>query len=279
MMKNIVWPPAISLSLLLLSWQAIASFHIFILTAIWNFFAWQSPVPDWRFLSSPTALIFALPSELGSGSLLADAGRTFLHSATSFLIAFLLSLVLAILLRSYDWLCAGLEPIMKALSGIPPVMLLPILSLALGLGSSCIVALGILGATLFTSLIVLKLFQALPPDLTKMLENLGYSRFAIWMWELSTISSNLFLAGRECLRWSLILVVVGEMQIGDISHGIGYYVNSARLNQSYELVYLGIVACGVIILFFQVLLNLLSLSTHAFLKQILLRNKLSISIH
>jgi ABC-type nitrate/sulfonate/bicarbonate transport system permease component len=168
---------------------------------------------------------------------------------------------------------------MKALSGIPPVMLLPILSLALGLGSNCIIALGILGATLSTSLIVLKLLQGLPPDLSKMLENLGYSRLAIWLWQLSTLSSSLFIAGRECLRWSLILVVVGEMQIGDISHGIGYYVNTARLNQSYELVYLGIIACGIITLLFQVLLNLLSFSTHTLLKQTLLRRKLAIFTH
>lgn len=278
-MKNIVWQPVIFLSLLLLLWQMISAGHMFVLTAIWNFCAWQPPVPDWRFLSSPIDLILALPSELAAGSLIADAGRTFLHSAAAFAIAFGLSLTLAILLRSYDWLCAGLEPIMKALSGIPPVMLLPILSLALGLGSNCIVALGILGATLSTSLIVLKLLQGLPPDLSKMLENLGYSRLAIWLWQLSTLSSSLFIAGRECLRWSLILVVVGEMQIGDISHGIGYYVNTARLNQSYELVYLGIIACGVITLLFQVLLNLLSFSTHTLLKQILLRRKLAIFTH
>jgi NitT/TauT family transport system permease protein len=278
-MKNIVWQPVIFLSLLLLLWQMISSGHMFVLTAIWNFCAWQPPVPDWRFLSSPIDLILALPSELATGSLIADAGRTFIHSAAAFAIAFGLSLTLAILLRSYDWFCAGLEPIMKALSGIPPVMLLPILSLALGLGSNCIVALGVLGATLSTSLIVLKLLQGLPPDLTKMLENLGYSRLAIWLWQLSSLSSSLFIAGRECLRWSLILVVVGEMQIGDISHGIGYYVNTARLNQSYELVYLGIIACGVITLLFQVLLNLLSFSTHTLLKQILLRSKSAIFTH
>lgn len=278
-MKNIVWQPVIFLSLLLLLWQMISAGHMFVLTAIWNFFAWQPPVPDWRFLSSPIDLILALPSELATGSLIVDAGRTFIHSAAAFAIAFGLSLTLAILLRSYDWLCAGLEPIMKALSGIPPVMLLPILSLALGLGSNCIIALGILGATLSTSLIVLKLLQGLPPDLSKMLENLGYSRLAIWLWQLSTLSSSLFIAGRECLRWSLILVVVGEMQIGDISHGIGYYVNTARLNQSYELVYLGIIACGIITLLFQVLLNLLSFSTHTLLKQTLLRRKLAIFTH
>jgi NitT/TauT family transport system permease protein len=278
-MKNIVWQPIIFLSLLLFLWQMIAYGHTFVLTTIWNFCAWQPPVPDWRFLSSPIDLILALPSELATGSLIADAGRTFIHSAAAFAIAFGLSLTLAILLRSYDWFCAGLEPIMKALSGIPPVMLLPILSLALGLGSNCIVALGVLGATLSTSLVVLKLLQGLPPDLTKMLENLGYSRLAVWLWNLSSLSSSLFIAGRECLRWSLILVVVGEMQIGDISHGIGYYVNTARLNQSYELVYLGIIACGVITLLFQVLLNLLSFSTHTLLKQILLRRKLAISTH
>jgi NitT/TauT family transport system permease protein len=278
-MKNIVWQPVIFLSLLLFLWQMIAYGHTFVLTAIWNFCAWQPPVPDWRFLSSPIDLILALPSELATGSLIADAGRTFIHSAAAFAIAFGLSLTLAILLRSYNWFCAGLEPIMKALSGIPPVMLLPILSLALGLGSNCIIALGILGATLSTSLIVLKLLQGLPPDLTKMLENLGYSRLAIWLWQLSSLSSSLFIAGRECLRWSLILVVVGEMQIGDISHGIGYYVNTARLNQSYELVYLGIIACGVITLLFQVLLNLLSFSTHTLLKQILLRSKLATFNH
>jgi ABC-type nitrate/sulfonate/bicarbonate transport system permease component len=278
-MKNIVWQPVIFLSMLLLLWQMISAGHIFVLTSIWNFCAWQPPVPDWRFLSSPIDLTLALPSELATGSLIADAGRTFIHSTAAFAIAFGLSLTLAILLRSYDWLCAGLEPIMKALSGIPPVMLLPILSLALGLGSNCIIALGILGATLSTSLIVLKLLQGLPPDLSKMLENLGYSRFAIWLWQLSSLSSSLFIAGRECLRWSLILVVVGEMQIGDTSHGIGYYVNTARLNQSYELVYLGIIACGVITLLFQVLLNLLSFSTHTLLKQILLRRKLVIPTH
>ncbi|QHG21197.1 hypothetical protein [Nostoc sp. ATCC 53789] len=159
------------------------------------------------------------------------------------------------------------------MSGIPPVTLLPIFSLALGLESGSIIALGVFGATLSTSLILLKVLLSLNIDLSKMLENLGYSSLGVWLWKFSNISESVYLAAREGLRWSLILVVVAEMQIGDVSHGIGYYINSARLNQNYESVYLGIIGCAGVSLLLQTSLSVLSMLTHYFLKKLLLRGE------
>lgn len=267
------WKAILAFLLLLLIWQLIASFHLSVLSYLWKLFGWQPPVPNWRFLSSPINLITALPLELTTGSLITDSVRTSIHTSTAFGISFGLSIIVSVLLCISTNLRQGFEPIMKAMSGIPPVTLLPIFALALGLESGSIIALGVFGATLSTSLILLKALQNLQPDFSKMLENLGYSSLGVWLWKFSNISESLYLAAREGLRWSLILVVVAEMQIGDVSHGIGYYINTARLNQNYESVYLGIIACGGVALILQFALSGLSVITHTLLKRLLLRGE------
>ncbi len=269
----VYWKAIVTFLLLLLVWQLVASFHVGLLSYLWHLFHWQPPIPNWRFLSSPFDLILVLPLELTTGSIIPDSIRTFIHTASAFGISFGLSVIIAVLLSISQNLRQGFEPIMKAMSGIPPVTLLPIFALALGLESASIIALGIFGATLSMSLILLKVLQSLRSDSSKMLENLGYSSLGVWLWTFSNISESLYLAAREGLRWALILVVVGEMQIGDVSRGIGYYINSARLNQNYESVYLGVLACGAVTLILQTSLTALSVATHTFLKKILLRGE------
>ncbi|RCJ16555.1 hypothetical protein A6V25_31015 [Nostoc sp. ATCC 53789] len=271
--KSFNWKATFAFLLILLFWQLIAYSHFLLLSYVWRLFAWQPPIPNWRFLSSPLNVILSLPFELTRGSLITDSIKTYIHTSSAFVISFCLSLIICILLCISTNLRQGFEPIIKAMSGIPPVTLLPIFSLALGLESGSIIALGVFGATLSTSLILLKVLLSLNIDLSKMLENLGYSSLGVWLWKFSNISESVYLAAREGLRWSLILVVVAEMQIGDVSHGIGYYINSARLNQNYESVYLGIIGCAGVSLLLQTSLSVLSMLTHYFLKKLLLRGE------
>ena len=270
-LRKLRWKALITFSIILLFWQLIALFHEDVLTLIWNNFHWNSPVPEWRFLSSPLDLIVSLPPEVERGNLLADSIRTSVHTSIAFAFSLLFSLMISVILSVFPEMQDGFEPIMKAMSGIPPVTLLPIFTLALGLDSPSIIALGVFGATLSTSLILLDIFRSINVDLSKILGNLGYSPLGIWLWKFSSVSENLYLSSREGLRWSLILVVVAEMQIGDVARGIGYYINSARLNQSYELVYLGIIACGLVALFLQYSLIFGGKFSHFLVKKMLLR--------
>lgn len=270
---QVYWKAIFTFLLFLLIWQLIASYHFLVLSYFWKLFGWTSPIPNWRFLSSPVNLITTLPLELAQGNIVSDFFRTSVHTSIAFFISFGLSIIISVSLCISLNLRQGLEPLMKAMSGIPPVTLLPIFALALGLESGSVIALGVFGATLSTSLILLQILTNLDQDFSKMLKNLGYSSLGVWLWKFSNISESLQLATSEGLRWSLILVVVAEMQIGDVSRGIGYYINSARLNQNYESVYLGILACGGVALILQQFLNLLSLVTHIFLKKSLLRGE------
>ena len=268
--QNVYWKACLTFFILLLIWQLIAFYHGQFLSFLWQLFNWQPHIPKWRFLSSPINLVKALPLELAKGSLMSDFIKTSIHTSIAFVFSLILSLLVSITFVTSRNIRQGFEPIIKAMSGVPPVTLLPIFALALGLDSGSIIALGVFGATLSTSLILLDIFQSLNPDLSKMLNNLGYSSLGSWLWKFSYISENFYLAAREGLRWSLILVVVAEMQIGDVSRGIGYYINSARLNQSYELVYLGILACGGVALILQISLVIVSKLTHILLKKTLL---------
>jgi NitT/TauT family transport system permease protein len=264
-------PVTISCSILLAIWQLVFSTHSYIFQIIWHQFGWKSPIPNWEFISSPINIIQAAPSEIANGSIITDSILTFTHTSIAFVIALVISVILALSLSISKPLYRALEPILKGMSGIPPVTLLPILVLAMGLESSSIIALGVFGASLSISLILIKVISSISVSLTKMLQNIGYSTTGAWLWKFMSVSDSLYIASREGLRWALILVTVAEMQIGDVSRGIGYYINTARLNQTYESLYLGVIACGIVSLLLQSSLSLLARVVYLLTKTLLLR--------
>jgi len=254
---------------ILIIWQAVAFGHRPLLEVIWGAMALAPPAPDWKFLSSPLEILAATPQELKDGALTQALGRTTAHCLIAFIIAWIVGLPLARALVSSRLWRHTLLPVVHGLSGIPPVTLLPLLLIAFGLDSGSVIALAIFGALLSITLVCYEAQAHLNSDFGGMIANLGYSRLAVWLWELSAVSGELHTAAREGLRWSLILSVVGEMH-GSVAGGLGAYVDSGRLNQNYAVVYIGVIACGALSAALKVALDWAAYSIHTLLKRFLL---------
>lgn len=254
---------------ILLLWEATALYQENVLNWLWRIFSLSPPVPDLRFLSSPIEVIKDIPSELRGGALLMSLWQTTGHCLTAFLIAWTSGLLLSRLLSSSERWQRALLPLVHGLSGVPPVAILPLLLVAFRLGAASVVALAVFGAMISVTLICYEEQSRVTRDFKLMISHLGYTRLGVWLWELSTISGGLHTAARECLRWGLILVVVGEMH-GSVAGGMGAYIDSARLDQRYSAVYLGIIGCALLSVLLKVTLDLSAELVHTIIKRVML---------
>ncbi len=248
----------------LLLWQAISSYHSQFLSFLWDLFEFGSPIPDWKYLSSPVDVAIAFSEESLSGRLLTATLDTAWHSLSALVLAFLLGALLAEWLKGDGKVAQSFRPILVGLNGIPPVTLLPLALIAFGLGSGSVVAIATYGALLSILFIALRGFRELRQDLEMFVSKMGYSTLGTWLWRLSASSSYLSTALREGFRWSLILSVVAEMH-GSIAGGLGEYIDYARLNQDYAQVYVGIISCGILAALCQFILKFTSNVIHRFM--------------
>lgn len=253
----------------LMLWELIARFHQSVLHAIWRMLGLGGPVPDWSFLSSPIEVIKSAPREILNGDLPVAITLTAVHCLIAFLIAWALGITIGSLVAESTKFRKAVVPILNGISGVPPVMLLPVLLIAFRLGAGGVVALAVFGSLVSIILICNESLKELKADFGLMVSNSGYSSFGVRLWKLSTASNKLMTAAREGLRWCLILAVVGEMH-GSVAGGLGAYGDSARLNQSYDLVFLAILACAVVSLFLNALLNWAASLMHFLVKRSLL---------
>jgi NitT/TauT family transport system permease protein len=235
----------LAITILAVAWEWVARTQQRFLPLLWTLLRLDPPAPDWAFLSSPSAIGLDIPAEIAGGALVKAAGTTFWHTVLAASTSFILGVLAAAWLRRSARVGGAVLPLLQGLSGVPPVTLLPVLLVAFGLGHGSVVALAILGASLSATFITLHGLAHVDPELRTMLSKLGYSRLGVWLWSMSSAAPHLSTAARESVRWSLILVVVGEMH-GSVAGGLGAYVDSGRLNQQYSLVYIGIVSCGVL---------------------------------
>jgi ABC-type nitrate/sulfonate/bicarbonate transport system permease component len=263
------WTTILFLVAIIIFWEFVAIAHKRILEWLWFISGFIPPIPDWRFLSSPSEILISAPSEFFSGNLLTSFHQTLSHCLISFFIALCVGLLIAQTLTFSPWLRRGILPIIHGFSGIPPVTLLPLLLIAFGLDEKSVIALAAIGAIVSITLICFEAQSNIKMDFRLMLSNLGYSALGVWLWELSSLSENLRTAAREGLRWSLILCVVGEMH-GSVAGGLGAYIDSGRLNQNYSAVYIGILACAMLAWLLKTGLNFGARYLHKGLKRFLL---------
>lgn len=266
------------LAILLGIWQGISFTQASTLAWIWSTMNWPPPVPDLKFLSSPVEVLREVPAELRRGELVSAFLQTLGHTLSAFVIALIVGTALVRLMISFESWRRSVLPLVHALSGIPPVTLLPLFLVAFSLGGGSVVALSVFGATLSIILITYEALSTLKADFRTMISKLGYSSFGVWLWEFSAASDRLHTAAREGMRWCLILSVVGEMH-GSVAGGLGAYVDSGRLNQNYAQVYIGILACGALATASNAGLNLGARLLHGMTKRLLLgKNPVSLEL-
>lgn len=175
--------------------------------------------------------------------------RHVLPSLARFAIGVLASIVIGIaagtLIGSTPWLRALLEPILEFFRAIPPVVLVPVLMLLLGIDDSMKLAVIVSGSVWPVLLNTIEGVRAMDPVLTDTSRSYRIrGAFAYRFFILPAASPQIMAGVRLCLSIGLILMVISEMFAA--SSGLGYQIVYFQRQYMIPEMWSGILLLGLI---------------------------------
>jgi NitT/TauT family transport system permease protein len=207
-------------SLRLITLARIAVFLVFL--AVWEV-STRLHLIDAFIFSSPTRVCKTFLSMAEDGSIFLHTGTTLTETLISFLLVFLLSLVIAILLwlsRSLSKIC---EPYLVILNSLPKSALAPLLIVWLGANSRTIIVAGMSVAIFGSILTIYTGFSQVDADKIKLIRTLGGNRRDILQKVVLPSSIPIFINTMKVnIGLCLVGVVIGEF-IGS-RQGLGYLI-------------------------------------------------------
>lgn len=182
-----------------------------------------------------------LDPEILRGDVLPSMGR--------FAIGVALSIVIGIgagtVIGSTPWLRALLEPMLEFFRAIPPVVLVPVLMLVLGLGDTMRLAVIVSGSVWPVLLNTVEGVRAMDPVLTDTSRSYRVRGALAFRYFILPAASPQIMAGvRLCLSIGLILMVISEMFAA--SSGLGYQIVFFQRQYMIAEMWSGIVLLGLV---------------------------------
>lgn len=215
-----------------------------VLLAIWGGLSWFG-FGDPIYTPGPSAVAVALVKTVTSGELVHHAGASAIRMAGGFAIALLLAVPAGLLLGRSSRLQQCLWPTLETCRQIPPIVLVPLAVLWLGIGNLSKIFL--VAYTCFWPIFYNAVLgaQEVPPILlnaARVME-LGRVRTGLTV-TLPASLPAIFVGVRVSLALSLIILLVAEM-VG-ASEGLGFFVIYAERNYEIAKMMAGIIAIGVL---------------------------------
>ena len=175
--------------------------------------------------------------------------RDVLPSLGRFAIGVLLSIIVGIaagtVIGSTPWLRALLEPMLEFFRAVPPVVLVPVLMLVLGVGDTMRLAVIVSGSVWPVLLNTVEGVRAMDPVLTDTSRSYGIRRALAFRYFILPAASPQIMAGvRLCLSIGLILMVISEMFAA--SSGLGFQIVFFQRQFMIAEMWSGIILLGLI---------------------------------
>lgn len=236
---------------------------ILVLLALWQLLSWgmhmAMPEQKARVLPGPVQALLVFPSHWR------DIGNHFLGTGYRLMVALMISIVVAVpigLSVGHErWARTMISPLIYTAYPIPKVVFWPILFVLLNLGEAAKISFVVL--VIFFQLLVSARDAAanLPKEYVLSALAAGLSRSQIyWHVVLPGSLPTIFSALRISLGLGIFAVYIAEtaITIGTPKYGgLGYYINSAFAIFSFEKVFAGIMAIGLLGLGLYLLIELL----------------------
>ena len=194
-------------------------------------------------LPSPLRVAAALQDAGVRGELGRHAAASMLRVAEGFGITVCLALPLAVLASFAPRFTAAFNPILTFLRNTPPLALIPVLILWLGIGEPSKLALIVLTSFFPVFMGAVTGLGNVDPRLVEMGRSLGFSRLRILQRiQLPESAPSLLNGLRLGLGYSWRAIIAAEMIAA--SSGLGYWILDAEQMARIDVVFAGIVAIG-----------------------------------
>lgn len=213
---------------------AMLPFALLVAAYLWGSAARLAANPDDKLLPAPASFaaamkVMAVDEDRRSGRVLFwdDTAASLQRLAGGVAVATVIALVLGIALGVIPYLAATLSPFIAVLSMIPPLAMLPVLLIVLGLGEVSKVSLIAIGITPFLVRDLALKVEAIPPELLIKAQTLGAST-----WQLSLrvvlplVLPRLIEAVRLSLGAAWLFLIAAEAIAS--TEGLGYRIFLVR---------------------------------------------------
>ncbi|MFI3237237.1 MAG: ABC transporter permease [Lachnospiraceae bacterium] len=190
--------------------------------AIWEFASYKNYINTF-FFCSPSIIVGTFFDLLTKNDLLIHLSYSIFEILVSFILIFVISFVIALLLWSNEVLAKILEPFFVTLNALPKSALAPLFIVWIGTGVKTIIVAGI-SVALFGSIISLYSgFIQTDPDKLLLVKTLGGSRKDMLLKVVIPSSvSNIISVLKVNIGLALVGVIIGEFFAG--RRGLGYLI-------------------------------------------------------
>ena len=220
------------------------SISIAIILLIWTVITKMQLVSSYV-LPSPTKVLNSFVKMIQSGEIFEDIYISYLRVLQGFFIATLLAFLLAMIRVTLPKYNDYYESIVQFLKNVPPLSLIPLLILWLGIGETTKISIIVLTSFFPIYLNTVKGFESCDKKLLEVGEVYGYSKVSsFFKIRLPYAMSDILVGMRVGLGYSWRAIISAEMIAA--SSGIGHMILFAQQMSRTDKVIVGILVIGVI---------------------------------
>jgi len=215
-----------------------------LLLAVWCVLSYGGLVRA-DFLPTPSAVVAAGIESIRDGSLAVNTAVSVTEIMSGLIIASILSVPLAILMRSFKIVEAAIEPVTNFVRYLPVSALIPLLILWVGIGIEEKISVIFIGTFFQQLILIADVSRSIPHDLLDVSYTLGASRRTV----VSRVLIPAAMPGvmdtlRVTLGWAWTYLVVAELVAGN--KGLGYFILNSMRGLYTDQIFLGIAVIGLL---------------------------------
>jgi len=197
------------------------------------------------FLSSPLQILKVAYDLTVSGILVENLAFTLRNFFFGFVLAAIVGILIGLVTGWYKALGKAFDPFLTAMLGTPRIVLLPLITLWVGVGFTSKVLLVFLAGVFPIILNTMSGVQNLDPNLTRVAKAFGASPIKTFVTVALPGALPQIVAGlRVGIGQSLVGVIAAEMFVS--TGGIGYFVAQSSANFNIDRVFVGIIVIIVV---------------------------------
>lgn len=194
-------------------------------------------------LPSPRKVLLTAREMFLDGSIFIDTLISIKRVLIGFSISFILAILFASLFIIYPETSIYFEGIFGFIKNVPPLSLVPILILWVGIGEGTKIVIIILASFFPLFLNIQKGFMVVDPNLLEVGDIFGYNKYEKFLKiSLPSALKDIFVGMRIALGYSFRAIIAAEMIAA--SSGLGYMINFARQMSRIDKVIVGIIMIG-----------------------------------
>lgn len=196
-------------------------------------------------LPPPIKVLDTAINMMKDGSIFVDMFVSIKRVAIGFSIAFIFAVLFATIFTIFPKLNIYFSSFLEFFKNIPPLSLVPILILWVGIGETNKIVIIVLASFFPLFLNIQKGFMVVDPNLLELGDVFSYNKFEKFiMISVPSALKDIFVGIRIALGYSWRSIIAAEMIAA--SSGLGYMINFARQMSRIDKVIVGIIMIGLI---------------------------------